>query len=55
MREKLGSSLSAVEREELDRTLNSARKNLPVGEQNAAWSQGQAMSIDRLLEFALND
>jgi hypothetical protein len=51
--EKLGISLSAIEREHLERTINSAREKLPPAEQEKSWSEGRAMSMDRLLEYAL--
>ncbi len=53
LRETLGISLSVSEREELDRTLANARKRLPAIDQDKAWSAGRAMSIDRLVEYAL--
>ena len=53
LREKLGISLSPLERQELDRTLANARETLPAIDQDKAWSEGRAMSIDRLVEYAL--
>jgi predicted ATPase len=53
MQDKLGISLSAAERAELDRTLSRAREKLSPAEQSKAWSEGQAMTVDHLLEFAL--
>jgi predicted ATPase len=53
MREKLGMSLSAAERDELDRIIDRARGELPAVERDQAWSDGRAISVDSLLEYAL--
>ena len=54
MREKLGMSLSPAEHDELDRIIDRARGELPAVEQDQAWSDGRLMSVDRLLECALD-
>jgi predicted ATPase/serine/threonine protein kinase len=53
LRERLGISLSAIEQENLERTINRAREKLSAVDQDKAWSEGRAMSMDRLVEFAL--
>jgi len=53
LREKLGISLSTAERQQLERMLQSARQKLPAIEYDQAWSEGCAMSADRLVEYAL--
>jgi tetratricopeptide (TPR) repeat protein len=53
LREQLGISLSATEQENLDRTLQAARVQLPAIEQNHSWSEGRSMTIDQLVEYAL--
>jgi len=53
LRERLGISISAADGEELDQTLGRARERLPASDQDQAWSEGRLMSIDRLVEYAL--
>jgi predicted ATPase/serine/threonine protein kinase len=53
LREHLGISLSAGEQENLDRTLQAARAQLPTIEQNHSWSEGRSMTVDQLVEYAL--
>ena len=53
LREQLGISLSTTEQENLDRTLQAARVQLPAIEQNDSWSEGRSMTIDQLVEYAL--
>jgi predicted ATPase/serine/threonine protein kinase len=54
LREQLGISLSPTEQENLDRTLQAARAQLPAVEQNQAWSHGRTMPLDQLVEYALS-
>jgi predicted ATPase/tRNA A-37 threonylcarbamoyl transferase component Bud32 len=54
LREKLGILLSAMERENLERTIRTAREKLPPMEQDKAWSEGRSMSVDRLVEYAVD-
>jgi tetratricopeptide (TPR) repeat protein len=53
LREKLGISISTPDGEELDQTLRRARGRLLAIDQDQAWSEGRLMSIDRLVEYAL--
>lgn len=53
LREKLGTPLSGVERDELDRSIQKACNNLPEIEQAKSWSEGGSMSLPQILEYAL--
>ncbi len=52
MRETLGISLSAAEQEQLDRTIQSASGRLPEAEQKKAWTEGRAMTLAQVVEYA---
>jgi predicted ATPase/DNA-binding winged helix-turn-helix (wHTH) protein len=53
LREHLGISLSPMEQEKLDRTVQTARAQLSTVDQNLSWSEGRSMAIDQLVEYAL--
>jgi predicted ATPase/predicted Ser/Thr protein kinase len=53
LREKLGTPLSGVERDELDRSIQKACNNLPKIEKAKSWSEGCSMSLPQILEYAL--
>jgi|SRR5579871_57973 len=55
LREAIGSPLSPNEKEELDRKVATARASLGEEAFAEAWEQGQAMTIEQAIEYALQE
>jgi tetratricopeptide (TPR) repeat protein len=53
MRERLKTSLSPAERDEIDRIVSQARADLPAAEALAAWNEGRAMGANQAAAYAL--
>lgn len=53
LREKLGTPLSAAERDELDQQVRKARNALSEAEGENSWTEGRAMTLNQVVDYAL--